>query len=111
MTFNLAVILSESAAAAPERTVASFAEGQLTYRELDVLSDRFAAALTEKGLGRGSPALWCTAVLTLHRVHPRVGPTAWLPHGRGRHTALRAMVRHLHARHHGLPPPWVDEPT
>ena len=60
----------------------------------------------------GSPALWCTAVLTPHRVHPRVSAAAWLPHGRGRHTALRAMVSHLHARHHGLPtPPWVDAPT
>jgi len=60
----------------------------------------------------GSPALWCTALLTPHRVHPRVSATAWLPHGRGRHTALRAMVSHLHARHHGLPtPPWVDAPT
>ena len=60
----------------------------------------------------GSPALWCTAVLTPHRVHPRVSATPWLPHGRGRHTALRAMVSHLHARHHGLPtPPWVDAPT
>jgi NTE family protein len=60
----------------------------------------------------GSPALWCTAVLTPHRVHPRVSATAWLPYGRGRHTALRAMVSHLHARHHGLPtPPWVDAPT
>ena len=29
MAFNLAVVLSEGAAAAPERTVASFAEGQL----------------------------------------------------------------------------------
>jgi NTE family protein len=60
----------------------------------------------------GSPALWCTALLTPHRVHPRVSATAWLPHGRGRHTALRAMVGHLHARHHGLTPqPWVDGPT
>jgi hypothetical protein len=53
----------------------------------------------------GSPALWCTALLTPHRVHPRVSATAWVPPGRGRHTALRAMVGHLHARHlhaHGI---------
>ncbi len=64
----------------------------------------------------GSPALWCTALLTPYRVHPRVSVTAWLPHGRGRHTALHAMVGHLHARHYGLSspqaaPPWVDRPT
>jgi NTE family protein len=60
----------------------------------------------------GSPALWCTALLTPHRVHPRVSVTAWLPHGRGRHTALHAMVGHLHARHYGpAAPPWVDRPT
>ena len=53
MTFNLAVILSESAAAAPERAVASFAEGQLTYGELDALTDKIAATLTAKGLWPG----------------------------------------------------------
>jgi len=63
----------------------------------------------------GSPVLWCTALLTPHRVHPRVSATAWLPHGRGRHTALRAMVGDLHARHHGGPagaaPHWVEGHT
>ena len=69
----------------------------------------------------GSPALWCTALLTPHRVHPRVSVTAWVPHGRGRHTGLRAMVGHLHARHlhadhqdglaPGPVPHWVDGST
>ena len=63
----------------------------------------------------GSPVLWCTALLTPHRVHPRVSVTAWLPHGRGRHTALRAMVGDLHARHHGAAagaaPHWVEGHT
>jgi long-chain acyl-CoA synthetase len=53
MTFNLAVILSESAAAAPERTVAFFPGGELTYGELDELSGRCAAALTGTGLRPG----------------------------------------------------------
>ena len=38
MTFNLSIILTESAAAVPERTVAFFAGGQLSYGELDALS-------------------------------------------------------------------------
>ncbi|MGO9780980.1 MAG: patatin-like phospholipase family protein [Streptosporangiaceae bacterium] len=66
----------------------------------------------------GSPALWYTALLAPYRVHPRVGATAWLPHGRGRHTALRTMIGQLHARHHGLLAPpaapdplWVDGAT
>ena len=62
----------------------------------------------------GSPLLWCTALLTPHRVHPRVSASAWLPYGRGRHTALRAMVHHLQARQHaarGAAPPWADGRT
>ncbi len=62
----------------------------------------------------GSPLLWCTALLTPHRVHPLVSATAWLPYGRGRHTALRAMVQHLQARHHagrGATHPWADGRT
>ena len=53
MTFNLAVILSESAAAAPDRTVAFFPGGQLTYGELDELSGKCAATLTGMGLRPG----------------------------------------------------------
>ncbi len=62
----------------------------------------------------GSPLLWCTALLTPHRVHPRVSASAWLPHGRGRHTALRATVHHLQARHYaarGAAHPWADGRT
>ena len=63
----------------------------------------------------GSPLLWCTALLTPHRVHPRVSATAWLPHGRGQHTGLRAMVHHLQARHHAtrgaVRPWWADGRT
>ena len=35
MSFNLAVILSETAHASPDRPVAVYDGGQLTYRELD----------------------------------------------------------------------------
>ena len=45
MSFNLAVILSESARCAPDYPVAVFDGGQLTYRQLDQASDRVAANL------------------------------------------------------------------
>jgi long-chain acyl-CoA synthetase len=53
MSFNLAVILSETARSSPDRPVAVFAGGQLTYRELDQASDRLATALTVAGLQPG----------------------------------------------------------
>jgi long-chain acyl-CoA synthetase len=53
MSFNLAVILSETARSSPDKPVAVFAGGQLTYRELDQASDRLAAALTATGLRPG----------------------------------------------------------
>jgi len=55
MSFNLAVILSETAHSAPDRPVAVFDEGRLTYRELDQASDRLAASLTAIGIGPGDP--------------------------------------------------------
>jgi NTE family protein len=59
------------------------------------------------------------AALTL-QVPPWVGASGWLPHGRGRHTALRSLVGELHERYqrgHGYEaapaaaPPWVDGRT
>ena len=50
MSFNLAVILSESAHSAPDRPVALFTGGQLTYRQLDHASDRLAASLIAVGI-------------------------------------------------------------
>jgi long-chain acyl-CoA synthetase len=55
MSFNLAVILSETAHSAPDRPVAVFDEGRLTYRELDQASDRLAASLTAIGIKPGDP--------------------------------------------------------
>jgi long-chain acyl-CoA synthetase len=43
MSFNLAVILGETAQSSPDRPVAVFTGGRLTYRELDQASDRLAA--------------------------------------------------------------------
>jgi long-chain acyl-CoA synthetase len=55
MSFNLAVILSETASASPDKAVAVYAGGQLTYGELDMLSGRLAAGLEAAGLRPGDP--------------------------------------------------------
>ncbi len=55
MSFNLAVILSETARSSPHQPVAVFDGGQLTYRELDQASDRVAASLAGMGVKPGDP--------------------------------------------------------
>lgn len=70
----------------------------------------------------GSLRLMRTSLIAPHRVHPWVGASAWLPHGRGRHVALRSMVHALHSHAHrhaapldaepaGSPPHWVTAKT
>src|SRR5271154_4482457 len=46
----------------------------------------------------GSVPLARAALLTPHRVPPWVAASAWLPHGRGRHTALRSLITGLQQR-------------
>src|ERR1022692_1953349 len=53
MNFNLAVILSETAAASPAKPVALYDGGQLTYGQLDELSDRLGARLGKAGVEAG----------------------------------------------------------
>ncbi len=53
MSFNLAVILREAAAASPAKPVAVYPGGQVSYGELDALSDRLATALTRLGIEPG----------------------------------------------------------
>jgi long-chain acyl-CoA synthetase len=53
MSFNLAVILTETARSSPDRPVAVFTGGQLTYRELDQASDCVAATLAAEGIEPG----------------------------------------------------------
>jgi long-chain acyl-CoA synthetase len=55
MSFNLAVILGETASASPDKAVAVYPGGRLTYGELDVLSGRLAAGLEAAGLRPGDP--------------------------------------------------------
>src|SRR5215472_13357336 len=53
MSFNLAVILRESAHSFPDKPVALSAQGQLTYGQLDAASDRVAASLAAGGIRPG----------------------------------------------------------
>ena len=53
MKFNIAVMLRETAAAVPDKPVALYEGGRLTYGELDALSDRFAAGLDQAGVRLG----------------------------------------------------------
>jgi len=53
MKFNLAVTLRETASATPGKAVAIYEGGQLSYGELDELSDRLAAGLEIAGLRPG----------------------------------------------------------
>jgi NTE family protein len=46
----------------------------------------------------GSLPLARAALLTPHRVPPWVAASAWLPYGRGRHTALRSLITGLQQR-------------
>jgi long-chain acyl-CoA synthetase len=55
MSFNLAVLLTETAQSSPDKAVALFTGGQLTYRQLDQASDRVAASLTAAGIQPGDP--------------------------------------------------------
>ena len=55
MSFNLAVILSETARSSPDKPVAVFTDGQLSYRELDLASDKLAASLAVAGVKPGDP--------------------------------------------------------
>jgi long-chain acyl-CoA synthetase len=53
MSFNLAVILRETAQAAPNRPALVFEGGRLTYAELEEAAGRMAAGLRRAGIGAG----------------------------------------------------------
>jgi NTE family protein len=58
----------------------------------------------------GSLPLARAALLTPHRVPPWVAASAWLPYGRGRHTALRSLITGLQRTTTGVPD-WADGRT
>jgi NTE family protein len=92
-------------------------------RATGILSESVALAARDGPLpplprwGFGSVRLALATLLTPHQVPPWVGAKAWLPPGRGQHTALRSLVSALHLRHHqqascgGPPPQWVGGHT
>ena len=88
-----------------------------TLREAAALATQVGPLPPLPYLRFGSVSLARAALLTPHRVPFWVGASAFLPHGRGQHAALRALVETLHRRHHqqahpGEPAPaWVDGGT
>jgi NTE family protein len=52
----------------------------------------------------GSVPLAWAALVTPHRVPPWVAASAWLPHGRGQHAALRSLITGLQQR--AVPDDW-----
>ena len=60
----------------------------------------------------GSVPLARAALLTPHRVPPWVAASAWLPHGRAQHAALRSLVTGLQVAFDGPPSSWwADDRT
>src|SRR6516165_10624210 len=97
---------------APFEDVVAWQRGQATglLRESAALAahDRPLPPLPRWRFG-SVPLAW-TALVTPHRVPPWVAASAWLPHGRGQHTALRSLVGALHQRAQS-PAPWVGDHT
>jgi len=56
MSFNLAVILSETAKSSPDKPAAVFTGGRLTYRQLDQESDRLAPRWRRPESSRAIPS-------------------------------------------------------
>ena len=59
----------------------------------------------------GSVPLAWAALVTPHRVPPWVAASAWLPHGRGQHAALRSLVTGLQVAFDGPSSGWADDRT
>ena len=96
---------------APFEEIAAWQRGQAT----GLLTESVALAAQDGPLPPlprmrfGSVPLARAALLTPHRVPPWVAASAWLPHGRARHTALRSLITGLQQRDAGSG--WVDQPT
>jgi NTE family protein len=96
---------------APFEEIAAWQRGQAT----GLLTESVALAAQDGPLPPlprmrlGSVPLACAALLTPHRVPPWVAASAWLPYGRGRHTALRSLITGLQQRQ--AESGWVGQPT
>ncbi len=78
--------------------IVAWQRGEATgaLRESAVLAARDGQFPPMPHLRPGSLPLAWAALLQPHRVPPWVAASAWLPHGRGQHVALRALVDTLH---------------
>jgi NTE family protein len=83
-------------ATVPEMVAWQRGEATGTLRESVVLAARDGPFPPLPHLRLGSPPLAWAALLQPHRVPPLVAASAWLPHGRGQHVALRALVDTLY---------------
>jgi NTE family protein len=103
---------------APFEEMVAWQRGQAT----GILSESAALAARDGPLPPlprwrlGSVPLARAALLAPHRVPPWVGASAWLPHGRGQHAALRSLVGALHLRYQqaagrAAPSHWVGDHT
>jgi NTE family protein len=83
-------------ATVPEMVAWQRGEATGVLRESVVLAARDGPFPPLPHLRLGSPPLAWAALLQPHRVPPLVAASAWLPHGRGQHVALRALVDTLY---------------
>jgi NTE family protein len=90
-------------------------QGQATgiFAESAALAARDGRLPPLPHLRLGSLPLARAALFRPHRVHPLVGASAWLPHGRGQHHALRSLVGAVHKHHvmRGGASHWVGDHT
>jgi len=86
-------------------------EARGTLREAAALAAQVGPLPPLPYLRFGSVPLALAAVLTPHRVPIWVGASAFLPHGRGQHDALRSLVETLHRRHHQRAHPGEPAPS
>ena len=98
---------------APFEEMVAWQRGQATgpLRESAALAARDGPLPPLPRIRFGSVPLACAAVLTPHRVPPWVAASAWLPHGRGRHAALRSLVTGLQVVFDGPSAEWADDRT
>jgi hypothetical protein len=95
MSFNLAVILSESARRTPDYPVAVFDGGQLTYRQLDQASDRVAASLAAAGIKPGERIARPREPRPPGSARSSRSGTRPVPPGRCRSSSCLTALRHL----------------
>src|SRR5215469_2242027 len=99
---------------APFEEVVAWQRGQATglLRESAALAARDGPLPPLPRWRFGSVPLAWAALVTPHRVPPWVAASAWLPHGRGQHAALRSLLTGLQVAFDGPSSSWwADDRT